>query len=138
DAETDGGTVDGGDDRLLHLEDPQGDEAAAVAMRLGPLAAAVEGLAAAAQVGARAEGAAGAGDDHRAHAVVGIGTIEGVEALTDYGAVDGVEAVGTVEGQRGDSVGDVVEQRLERGQCHQNPRARTSLPAVATAASGAG
>src|SRR5204863_4673111 len=126
--EADGGTVDGGDHRFRHLEDAQRDEAAAVAMLLGTLAAAVEGPGAAAEVGARTERAAGAGDDDGAHAVVGVGAVEGGDELTDDGRVDGVEPVGAVERERRDPVRVVVEQRLEG---YQNPRARTSLPPAA-------
>ena len=41
----------------------------------------VEGRAPAAQVGAGAEGAARAGDDHRPHAVVGVGLVERLDQL---------------------------------------------------------
>src|SRR2546426_1004444 len=62
------------------------------------------------------------------------GAVEGGDELTDDGRVDGVEPVGAVERERRDPVRGVVEQRLEG---YQNPRARTSLPPAATAASGA-
>src|SRR5213593_2822083 len=88
DAEADGGTVDGGDHRLLHLEDAQRDEPATVAMLLGRLASAVERRAAASEIRARAERAAGARDDHHAHAVVGVGAVERGDELADDGGVD--------------------------------------------------
>src|SRR5438876_993295 len=104
-------------------------ETAEVFCALGRPRPARERLAAAAEVGPRAECAAGAGHDHRPHVVVAVGAVEGLHQLADEGGVDGVEPVGAVEGDGRHAVGDVVEQRLE-GHA-QNPSARTSLPAVA-------
>src|SRR6185503_20727476 len=131
-AEADGRPVDGGDHRLLHLEDPQRDEAPAIVVVLRCLRAARtagERRATAAEVGARAERPTGAGDDHRAHAVVAVRRIEGLDQLADHRGVDGVEPVGPVQCDRGHAVSDVVEQRLEPHA--QNPSARTALPAAA-------
>ena len=96
DAHADGGAVDGGDHGLRRLEDAQRHEAAAVARHAlvaGRLATAApaERLAAARQVGAGAEAAAPAGDDHGPHVVVGVGAIERVDHLAHHRAGEGVE-----------------------------------------------
>src|SRR5581483_11856619 len=137
DAEADGRPVDGRDDRLRHLVDPQRDESAAVAVllrRLAPALARAERRAASPEVGAGAEGPAGAGHDDRPHAVVRIRAIEGGDELLDHGRVDGVEALRPVQRDRGHAVVDLVAQRLER---HQNPSARRSRPAPAATGSAA-
>jgi len=64
---------------------------------LAPTGAAGEGRTAAAEVGARAEGTAGARHDDGAYGVVGVGLVEGSDELADDRGVDGIEPVGTVE-----------------------------------------
>ena len=136
-AEADGRAVDGGDHGLLHVEDPQRDEPAAVVVvlrALGAAQAAGERLAPAAKVGAGAEGAAGAGDDHRPHAVVAVGPIESLDQLADHRGVDGVEAVRPVERDRGHPVGHVVERSVSnvirsRAPGDRRPRRRRPAPA---------
>src|SRR5437667_250967 len=59
-----------------------------------------------------ASNAAGAGDDHRPHAIVGIRRVERGDELVDRARGDGVEAVGTVQRDRRDGVGDVVQDLL--------------------------
>src|SRR6266566_1734900 len=85
---------------------------AATMLVRGRAVGAIERPAASAEVGARAERAAGAGDDHRPHAVVGIGRVERGDELVDRARGDGVEAVGTVQRDRRDGVGDVVQDLL--------------------------
>ena len=99
---------------------------AAVAVVLGALrapGAARERPAAAPEVRARAEGAAGAGDDHRPHVVVAIGLVEGRHQLADRGRVDGVEPVRPVQRERRDAVRDVVQECLERHSEAEGPDA---------------
>ena len=104
--------------------DAQGHLAAAVAVgvvRVGTFAAAlliVEGVAAGGQVGAGAEGAAVAGDDHRAHRVVGIGVIEGGEQLVLHFPGKGVHAIRAVQIDRGDAVIDGDLQSIKRRRFH--------------------
>ena len=96
-ADADRRAVDRGDHRLLRLEDAQRDEAAAVAV-LGerrPLAV-VEGVAAAGEVGAGAEGAPRAGHDDDAHGVVGVGPVERVEQLVHHRRGERVQLLGAV------------------------------------------
>src|SRR5207244_3949023 len=78
----------------------------------GRAVGAIERPAAGAEVGARAERAAGAGDDHRPHAIVGIRRVERGDELVDRARGDGVEAVGTVQRDRRDGVGDIVQDLL--------------------------
>src|SRR5947199_323057 len=113
DAEADGRSVDRRDDRLLEVDDAQRHASAAVTMLVrGRAVGAIERPAAGAEVGARAERAAGAGDDHRPHAIVGIRRVERGDELVDRARGDGVEAVGTVQRDRRDGVGDVVQDLL--------------------------
>ena len=115
DADADGRAVDGRDDRLFRFEDAQGDAAAAVAAvlqaRVVPFRV-VEGAGAGGQVGAGAERAPGAGDDDRAHVVVGVGLAEGRDQLVAHQARERVQLVGPVQGDRGDTIGDVVADVL--------------------------
>jgi hypothetical protein len=60
------------------------------------------------QVGARAEPAAGAGDDNRAHFIVCIGAAERVEQFVLHAPGIGVELVRTVQRDRQDAVCDFV------------------------------
>ena len=76
------------------------------------LRGAVEGLAAAAQVGAGTEATPGAGDDDRAHRVVGVGLIEGVDQLDAHLRGEGVELVRAVQRDGEDAVGDLVLDRF--------------------------
>ena len=112
DPKADGRAVDRGDHRLLHVEDAQGHGADAIAMLLGGDGAAarggVERRAAGAEIGARAERAARAGDDDGAHVVVGVGAVPRLAELAQHRRGDGVEAIRTVQGDRADSVLDVV------------------------------
>ena len=97
-ADADGGPVDGGDDGLLRLEDAERDAAAAVAVCVdGLLAAVVEGVAAAAEVRAGAEGAAGAGHDHDAARRVVAQLGERRAELGQHRIGERVAAVGTVQ-----------------------------------------
>jgi hypothetical protein len=64
------------------------------------------------QVCSGAERAPRAGDDHGAHGVVGVGAVEGVDQLVHHRGREGIELVGTVERERQDAVGGVVEDGL--------------------------
>ncbi len=94
--DTDGGTVDRPDHRLLRVVDPQADQSTAVTRHadigLDVAATLGERVAAAAEVGAGAESTTGAGDDHRTHVVVGIGSIERVDQLVHHRAGERVRA----------------------------------------------
>ncbi|MCY1233547.1 hypothetical protein D9M72_460940 [compost metagenome] len=74
----------------------------------------IEGRAAAGQVGAGAEGAARAGDDHRADVVVGIGGVEGGDQVLHHLRGEGVELVRAMQRDGGDTVFDGVAQGFER------------------------
>ena len=76
------------------------------------------------QVRARAERAAGAGDDHGPHPVVTVCRVEGGDQLLDARRRDRVQLLGTVQGDRADALVDVVPQGLE-GQAAQDPSAPT-------------
>ena len=100
---------------LVRVEDPQRQFAAVVAgdrVRLAALAV-VEGLTAAAEVGAGAESAAGAGDDHGVDVVVGVGAVEGLHQLAAHLPGPRVQAVGAVEGDREDAPIELVDDLLE-------------------------
>ena len=71
---------------------------------LRALRAAVEGLAAAAEIGAGAEGASFAGHDDDAHVVVGVGCVERVQQLVAHPGRERVHAFGAVQRDRGDAV----------------------------------
>ena len=117
DADADRGPVDRGDHRLRRLEDAQRElrrRRRAARRRSRALAVApVERLAAARQVGARAEAAARAGDDHRAHVVVGVGRVERGDQLAAHRRREGVQPVGPVQREREDAVGDLVADLFE-------------------------
>src|SRR5882672_4986851 len=117
--------VDRGDQRLLHIEDAQGDATAPIPVWAGRLASApgdaVEGLAAPGEVRARAERAARPGDDQRAHAIVGVGQIEHGEQLVEHHRIQRVELVGPVQGDGGDVVRYLIAERLERPGAHGVP-----------------
>src|SRR5258705_881522 len=139
----DGGAVDRRDHRLLHVEDAQGHGAAAVAMLLGGDGAAArggaEGRAARAKIGARAERAARAGDDDGAHVVVGVGAVPRLAQLAQHRRGDGVEPVRTVQGDRADSVLDVVADLGKGRHCsiwNSIRPSATSSPGAALAVPG--
>src|SRR4029434_7364017 len=73
----------------------------------------------------------GAGDDDRADAIVGVGTLPGLVELVDRVRGDGVEALGPVQGDRADSVLDVVAAVREGRHCSisisMRPSALSSL-----------
>jgi hypothetical protein len=131
-ADADRGAVDGADDRLEALVHAQRRRAAAVAVDVADAqrlalgvartGAAVEGRAARRQVGAGAEGAAGAGDDDDANVVVAIGLVEQRRELAPHPRVVGVEPVRAVERDRGDAAVDVVAGGLEGGEGHRGLR----------------
>src|SRR6266850_1678131 len=125
DAEAHRGTVDGGDQRLLHVEDAQGDAPAPVPVLPGGLTAApgdaVEGLAAPGKIRARAERAARPGDDQRADRVVGVGQLEDGEQLLEHDGVERVELVRAVQGDGGHALRHLVAQRLEGPGTHGAP-----------------
>src|SRR6185295_12369743 len=125
DAESHRRAVDGRDQRLLHVEDAQGDPPAAVAVLAGRLAPAagdaIEGPGAAGQVRARAERAPRPGDDQHAHVVVRIGPVEHREELVEHDGVQRVELVRPVQGDGGDAVRHLVAQRLEGTDAHGAP-----------------
>ena len=110
--------VDGGDHRLLHVEDAQRYPPASVAMLARRLASpprrAVEGLPAARQIGPRAERAARARDDHRAHGIVGIRLVERRDQLVDHHGRHGVQPLGPVEGEGADAVRHGIRDLPER------------------------
>src|SRR5207245_5733455 len=121
DSEPDRGPVDRGDHRLLHVEDSERDDAAAVAVVLGgsrPAArGGVERRAAGAEIGARAEGAPGPGHDDRTYGVVGVGAIPRLAELAKHRRGDRVEPIPAVQGYRADSVLDVVADLAEGHHC---------------------
>ena len=59
------------------------------------------------QIGAGAEGAAGAGHDDDAHVVIGVGLVEGGDHLVHHLACEGVELFRPVEGDGLDMVCDL-------------------------------
>ena len=93
------GTVDRRDHGLGRVEDAQRDQAAAVARDLARLLAVapVEGVAAAAEVGAGAEASPLAGDDDGPHLVVGVGAVERLEQLPAHRRRERVQPIGPVE-----------------------------------------
>ena len=56
-----------------------------------------------------------AGQDHRAAAAVALDPVEQVQHTVDHRAGQRIELVGTVEGEDGDAVGDVDENRFWHG-----------------------
>src|SRR6185312_2513048 len=66
------------------------------------------------EVGAGAEGAAGAGHDDGTDIVVTIGPVEGGDHLLLHGGVEGVGLVGPVQGDRQNLLGDLVFDGLIR------------------------
>src|SRR5437773_1221205 len=117
DAEADRGPVDRCDHRLLHVEDPERHGAAAVAMLLRRGGAAprhrVERGAAGAEVGARAERAPRARDDHRPDAVIVVGAVPRLVELSQHRGRHRVEPVRAVQRDRADAVGDLVADLAE-------------------------
>lgn len=65
-----------------------------------------------AEVGAGAEGLAGAGDDQRVHAGVGLGLLDRGAQLRRHRVGDRVAPVGIVDGDQRDAVGDGVKHQL--------------------------
>ena len=75
--------------------------------------AGVERPAAAAEVGAGAEAAPRARDDHRAHVVVGVDAVERVDQLLHHRRGERVEPLRAVQGDGRHAIGDVIEDLLE-------------------------
>ena len=127
-ADADRSTIDGADHRLEAAKDAQGDQAAAVAIdiahaglfacRVGAIGV-IEGFAAGRQVGTGTKGAPRTGHNHHPHCVVGVGRIEGRDHVVTHLRGEGVHFLGTVEGDRGDAVGHVVEQGFEGRGGHE-------------------
>ncbi len=103
------GAVDRSDHGLLRLKHAQRELAAVVALGAprGRALVVVEGVAAAAEVGARAEATPGARHDHRAHLVVGVGAVEGRHQLAAHLPRPGVQPLGPVERDRQHAVGQL-------------------------------
>ena len=115
DTEADRRAVHRRDHRLLHVEEAERHEAAAVPVARARLRrSAVEGARTARKVGPGAEGAARSGDDDRAHAVVAVGRVQRRHILVDHGHVDGVQPVRPVERERQQAVLDLGPERLIR------------------------
>ena len=140
--DADGRAVDRPDDGLLGVEDAQHEHAAAVAPgERGGVAAqvaaglVVERVPAGAEVGAGAEAAPGAGDDHGPHGVVVVGEIERRDHLVHHRAGEGVEALGPVErddrGGAVDLVGDLRERRARHGVQGTRPGRPRTHPSTA-------
>src|SRR5690606_28335934 len=114
DADAGGGAVDGADHRLLQVEQAQRDHAAAVAVDAGGggdvTAAVGEGVAAAGQVHAGAERAAGAGHDQTAHIVVGVDAVQRIEHFVQPHVGERVHLFGAVQRDGGDVVGNGIQQ----------------------------
>ena len=101
---------------------------AAVAMRRDPaVLAVVEGLAAARQVGAGAEAAPRAGDDHGADRVVGVGLVERLESSRIIVPVKAFRCSGRWRVIVADAVGD-VEQDLLEGHGRRSRRGAMPFP----------
>ena len=139
-ADADGRPVDRGDHRLERLEDLERHAAAAVAVdAVGRLVVLVrvEGVAAAAEVGARAEAAALAGDDRDAHVVVGVDGGEGGQQLVHHRLGERVEPVRSVQRDGRDAVVDGVADLLEvhgrAGYCVSSSTARHNVDALGVA-----
>ena len=121
DADADRGAVDRGDDRLLRLEDAQGEQAPAVARRpprdrprrLAPPCANVSPPPR--QIGPGAEAPPPPGDDDRPDVVVGVRPIERRRSSRASSARERVQLLGTIEGDRGDLVLDCVGDLLVVG-----------------------
>ena len=91
------------------IVEAQREQAAAVAMAVEagidrPAILGIEGVGAARQVGAGAEAAARAGEDHGAHVVVAVGAVHRVEQLRQHLAGEGVELVRPVQRDGEDAV----------------------------------
>src|SRR5262245_53984502 len=115
DADTDCGTIDGGDDGLFAVEDPQGQETAAVSVQTFWSIRAcfgVERCTTCAEIGARAECTPGAGDDDCTDRIVGIGAIERVDHLGHHRARECIELFGPIHRDRQNAVVDVIENFL--------------------------
>src|SRR6266849_10106316 len=108
--------VDRRHDRFQAIEDRQRDRIAGIALlRLVAVVPHLEGAAAARDIGAGAEGPAGAADDDGAHLVHRVHALEEVYKFPAHRRVEGVELVGPVEGDGHDAVGEIGQQSLV---CH--------------------
>ena len=90
--------------RSVRMPPPSRGTSSPLSSAISPRACAlapVEGLAAALEVGARAEAAALAGHDHDAHVVVGVGEVERLHQLLVHRRGVGVQPLGPVERDRG-------------------------------------
>ena len=123
-----GDAVDRGDDRLRQVADRL-DQRVVLGGQHGPEVAL---LGSAAQVGAGAEAAAGAGDHDSARRLVARGDLERGQQLFAELAVERVERLGPVEREGRDAVGDLarasVSMQARRARAPIVPRAGTKTP----------
>src|SRR6185436_1192896 len=128
-AEAHRGAIDGGDDRLLHVEDAEGEEPATVPVRParlflppgGPLGGPrrrIEGPGARGEIGPGAEGAPRPRHDDHADGVIRVGLLEGLQQLAQHDPREGIELGGAIEGDGEDAVLHLVADLLEG---HQAP-----------------